>query len=80
MKKDGHFKVASIMSETQGSLQVESVSGKRTKVKANNILMRFESNLADFFRCYQSISQYLRSGFYVGMLRRSRVWLRRICR
>jgi exoribonuclease-2 len=47
-EEDGHFKVASIMSETQGSLQVESVSGKRSKVKANNILMRFESNLADF--------------------------------
>jgi exoribonuclease-2 len=47
-EEDGSFKIASIMSETQGSLQVESVSGKRTKVKASNVLMRFESPLAGF--------------------------------
>jgi exoribonuclease-2 len=47
-EEDGSFKIASIMSETQGSLQVESVSGKRTKVKVSNVLMRFESPLAGF--------------------------------
>jgi len=47
-EEDGSFKVASIMSETQGSLQIESVSGKRSKIKANNVLMRFETPLAGF--------------------------------
>ena len=47
-EEDGGFKVASIMSETGGALQVESVSGKRSKIKANNVLLRFESALASF--------------------------------
>jgi len=28
-EEDGSFKVASIMTETQGSMQIESASGKR---------------------------------------------------
>ncbi len=47
-EEDGSFKVASIMTEAQGSIQVESASGKRSKVKANNVLMRFETPLAGF--------------------------------
>jgi len=47
-EEDGSFKIASIMTETQGALQVESVSGKRTKVKVSNVLMRFETPLAGF--------------------------------
>lgn len=47
-EEDGTFKVASIMTETQGALQIESVSGKRSKIKANNVLMRFEQALGGF--------------------------------
>ena len=47
-EEDGTFKVASIMTETQGALQIESASGKRSKIKANNVLMRFEQPLAGF--------------------------------
>jgi exoribonuclease-2 len=47
-EEDGGFKVASVMSETGGALQVESASGKRSKIKANNVLLRFESALASF--------------------------------
>lgn len=47
-EEDGGFKVASVMSETGGALQVESVSGKRSKIKAVNVLLRFESALASF--------------------------------
>jgi exoribonuclease-2 len=47
-EEDGSFKIASIMTETQGALQVESVSGKRTKVKSSNVLMRFEAPLVGF--------------------------------
>jgi len=47
-EEDGSFKVASIMTETQGSMQIESASGKRSKIKLNNVLMRFEQPLAGF--------------------------------
>ena len=47
-EEDGSFKVASIMTETQGSMQIESASGKRSKIKASNVLMRFEAPLAGF--------------------------------
>ncbi len=47
-EEDGGFKVASVMSETAGALQVESASGKRSKIKAANVLLRFESVLASF--------------------------------
>jgi exoribonuclease-2 len=45
-EESGNFKVASIMTEAASSLQIESVSGKRSKLKANNVLMRFESDMA----------------------------------
>ena len=47
-EEDGSFKVASIMAEVQGSLQIEFASGKRSKVKASNVLMRFETPIAGF--------------------------------
>jgi len=47
-EEDGGFKAASVMSETAGALLVESVSGKRSKIKAGNVLLRFESALASF--------------------------------
>ena len=47
-EEDGSFKVASIMTETQGSMQIESVSGKRSKVKTSSVLMRFELPLTGF--------------------------------
>jgi len=47
-EEDGTFKVASIMTETQGALQIESASGKRSKLKANHVLLRFELPTAGF--------------------------------
>jgi exoribonuclease-2 len=47
-EEDGSFKVASIMTEAQGSMQIESASGKRSKVKTNHVLLRFETPLAGF--------------------------------
>ncbi|NBQ85585.1 MAG: RNB domain-containing ribonuclease, partial [Methylophilaceae bacterium] len=47
-EEDGGFKVASVMSETGGALQVESAGGKRSKIKANNVLLRFENPLSSF--------------------------------
>ncbi len=40
-EEDGHFKAGSILSETDATAQVETVSGKRSKIKAANLLLRF---------------------------------------
>lgn len=58
-EEDGHFKVASVMSETPGSLQVESQTGKRSKIKAANVLLRFESAMAGFMENAQAESDTL---------------------
>ncbi len=58
-EEDGHFKVASVMSETPGSLQVESQSGKRSKIKAAHVLLRFESAVAGFMEAAQAESDTL---------------------
>lgn len=58
-EEDGSFKVASIMTETQGSMQIESVSGKRSKVKTSNVLMRFETPLVGFMDAANAEAQTL---------------------
>lgn len=40
-EEDGHFKAGSILSETDATAQVETASGKRSKIKVANILLRF---------------------------------------
>lgn len=40
-EEDGTFKVGSIMADNTTSLQVESLSGKRSKIKAANVMLRF---------------------------------------
>lgn len=62
-EEDGGFKVASVMSETDSSLQVESISGKRTKIKAANVLLRFEAALPGFMETAQAESDTLDTDF-----------------
>lgn len=40
---NGDFRAGTALSETGGSLQVETASGKRAKVKASHVLLRFDS-------------------------------------
>ena len=40
-EEDGHFKAGSILSETDATAQIETASGKRSKIKTANILLRF---------------------------------------
>ena len=47
-EEEGQFKVASIMAENPGSLQVESVTGKRSKIKSSNVLLQFNDTLQGF--------------------------------
>ncbi len=42
-EEDGGFKAGTVLSETGASLQVEHASGKRGKVKAAHVLMRYDS-------------------------------------
>jgi exoribonuclease-2 len=62
-EEDGSFKVASVMSEAAGSLQIESPSGKRSKIKASNVLMRFESALSGFMEAVQQEAETIETEF-----------------
>ncbi len=42
-EEDGAIKVASVMADNTASLQVETPHGKRAKIKAGNVLLRFEN-------------------------------------
>lgn len=42
-EEDGSFKVGSIMADNTTSLQIESPSGKRSKIKANCVMLQFTS-------------------------------------
>lgn len=41
-EEDGGFKTGTILSDAESALQVELPSGKRSKIKAANVLLRFE--------------------------------------
>jgi exoribonuclease-2 len=43
---DGHLKAGSVLADNDASLQVEAVSGKRLKIKASAVLLRFASPAA----------------------------------
>ena len=40
-EEDGAFKTATVLSESDASLQVETASGKRVKIKSANVLLRY---------------------------------------
>lgn len=62
-EEDGSFKVALVMSENPGSLQIEALSGKRSKIKTANVLMRFEGALAGFMESAQQQAESLDTTF-----------------
>lgn len=47
-EEDGKFKAATVKTENPGSLQIEAVSGKRSKIKLANVLLKFDESLASF--------------------------------
>ena len=56
--EDGGFKTGTIMSEAQGSLQVEHASGKRAKIKAAQIFLKFGSpSPVDLLREAQAMAE-----------------------
>lgn len=62
-EEDGGFKVASIMTEADSSLQIESSSGKRSKIKVANVLMRFEQPIAGFMEAANAEADTLDTDF-----------------
>jgi len=62
-EEDGSFKVASVMTENPGSLQVEAPGGKRSKIKSANVLMRFDGMLSGFMDSVEQEAQGLDAAF-----------------
>ena len=63
-EEEGSFKCGAVLSDSGGALQVESQSGKRSKVKANSVLLRFErSSLAEFSAAGQKLSEEIDADF-----------------
>ena len=62
-EEDGSFKVASVMSESDAALQVESASGKRSKIKAANVLLRFDGALQGFMEAASQEAENLETDF-----------------
>ncbi len=62
-EEDGGFKVASVMTESDSSLQVESVSGKRSKIKTANVLLKFNDALQGFMEAAQTEADTLETDF-----------------
>ncbi|CAH1905998.1 Exoribonuclease II [Candidatus Nitrotoga sp. HW29] len=56
-EEDGAFKVGSILTDSITSLQVESTHGKRSKIKAANVLLRFaQPGLTEFMTQAEGIA------------------------
>ncbi|MCR4303299.1 MAG: RNB domain-containing ribonuclease [Gallionella sp.] len=63
-EEDGSFKVGSIMTDNTTSLQIESLSGKRSKVKAGNVMLRFtEPALPEFMAQAEAIAASIEVDF-----------------
>jgi len=59
-EEDGHFRVGTVLAEAGTSFQVEAAHGKRSKVKAASILLRFDGQgLANFMAEAQKQSEEL---------------------
>ncbi|MDP2784636.1 MAG: RNB domain-containing ribonuclease [Sulfurimicrobium sp.] len=63
-EEDGAIKVANVMSDSGSSLQVETPHGKRAKIKASNVLLRFENPpMAGFMDAADAIAAELDTPF-----------------
>lgn len=63
-EEDGSFKVGSIMVDNTTSLQVESLSGKRSKIKAANAMLRFtQPALSEFLPQAEQLAEGIEVDF-----------------
>lgn len=62
-EEDGGFKVGRIMADADTALTVESISGKRSKIKANAVVLRFDSALEAFIPAADHLAAEIDPGF-----------------
>lgn len=62
-EEEGSFKVGHVLSEAEATLQVESSSGKRSKIKATHVLLRFTSPLASLLPEAEALGEGLELDF-----------------
>lgn len=63
-EEDGSFKVGAILTDNATSLQVEATHGKRSKIKANSVLLRFDQpGLGEFMDLAQRAAEDLEVDF-----------------
>jgi exoribonuclease-2 len=63
-EETGSFKVGAVLSESDASLQVEAAHGKRSKVKAANVLLRFEAPpLSEFLARAEALAAEIDTDF-----------------
>lgn len=55
-EEQGDFKLGTVLADNDASLQVETASGKRAKVKSANVLMRFDDALSGFMSQAQGLA------------------------
>jgi len=63
-EEDGSFKVGTIMADNTTSLQIENLHGKRNKIKAANVMLRFERpSMAEFLAQAEAIAADIDTDF-----------------
>ncbi len=63
-EEDGAFKVGAVLADNNSSLQVEAAHGKRSKIKANAVVLRFDQpGLAPFLDGAQKVAEALDANF-----------------
>ena len=63
-EEDGGFKVGAILADNTASLQVEAAHGKRSKIKASAVLLKFEQPaLGEFMERAQQVADELEADF-----------------
>ncbi len=63
-EEDGSFKVGSVMTDNTTSLQIESLSGKRSKIKAGNVMLHFsQPDLSDFLPQAEALAAEIETEF-----------------
>ena len=62
-EEGGSFKAATVKTESPGSMQIEAVSGKRSKIKTANVLLNFDEVLDGFMDIAEAEAETLDTDF-----------------
>ncbi|EEG07807.1 ribonuclease catalytic domain-containing protein [Pseudogulbenkiania ferrooxidans] len=55
-EESGSFKVGAVVSRNDASLQVDTLHGKRAKIKSANVMLEFNSTLAEFLPAVEKLA------------------------